>query len=78
MQVTELRWEALSQRWRHLLYGWFRELVRWGKSCAEIGYPSEQDSAILSAQGYLLFSHKILFIPRLYLYIHTQNKTKIL
>ena len=38
-----------------LLYGWFRERARWTKSRAVIGYPSEQDGAILPARVYPLY-----------------------
>ena len=36
----------------YLLYGWLRERARWTKSRTVIGYPSEQDGAILPAWDY--------------------------
>ena len=46
-----------QQQWQQkaLLYGKLREWARWTKLHNVIGYPSEQDGAILPARDYLLY-----------------------
>ena len=39
----------------YVLYGWLCKWARWTESCTVIGYPSEQDSSILSCKKVVFF-----------------------
>lgn len=39
----------------YVLYGWLCKWARWTESCSVIGYPSEQDSSILSCKKVVFF-----------------------